>query len=115
MEGFDFGDNGRFHLEFVMVCNGEVDGVAAGGAAFAYQGACQGDDFVGEVVGGVCVAQDGGSVAQAFGVGQWLFFRKKRRSRAQWGADLEEGAERWRDGVKNDCEEGKLEFSATDE
>jgi hypothetical protein len=61
VEGFDFGDNGRFHLEFVMVGDGEVYSVAAGGAAFAYQGACEGDDFVGKVVGGVCLAQDGGS------------------------------------------------------
>ncbi len=51
MEGFYFGDNGRFYFKFVVAGDGEVEGVTAGGAAFADEGAGEGDDFVGEVGG----------------------------------------------------------------
>ena len=50
MQGFYFGDNGRVDFEFVGG-DGEFDGVAAGGAAFAHQGAGEGDDFVRKVDG----------------------------------------------------------------
>lgn len=46
---FDFGDNGFVNFEFVGG-DREFEGVTAGGAAFADQGAGQGDDFFGEVV-----------------------------------------------------------------